>query len=123
MSKAGKRFGYDDEQARGRVPYVGFSFTEVIAVLALLGLLAAIIVPRVTGHRDEANRTACHTNRGDIELQAKLWRRNHGAYPNGNLTDIGADADYFPAGLPVCPVDGTAYTIDTTDGRVVGHAH
>jgi type II secretory pathway pseudopilin PulG len=101
----------------------GLSLTELTAVAALLGLLAMVIVPRVMGHNDNAKRTACHTNQAEIELQARLWRRNTGAFPAANLSDIGSDLTYFPEGLPVCPVDGSAYTIDTSGGLVIGHTH
>ena len=94
-----------------------------MAVVAVLGVLAVLIVPRVVGHHDEAKRNACHLNKGEIELQAKLWRRSTGSYPAADLSDIGADADYFPEGVPVCPVDGSTYTIDTTSGVVTGHTH
>jgi prepilin-type N-terminal cleavage/methylation domain-containing protein len=101
----------------------GLSLTELMAVLGILGVLAVLIVPRVISHNDTSKRAACDTNQGEIELQIKLWRRNQGAYPAANLSDIGADTNYFPGGLPLCPVDGTAYTIDPTGGLVVGHTH
>ena len=101
----------------------GLSLTELMAVLGILGVLAVLIVPRVAGHHDTSKRATCDTNQAEIELQVKLWRRNQGAYPAANLSDIGADTNYFPSGLPLCPVDGTAYTIDTTSGLVVGHTH
>ena len=101
----------------------GLSLTELMAVLGILGVLAALIVPRVAGHHDTSTRASCHAQQGEIELQVKLWRRNEGAYPAANLSNIGADSAYFPSGLPVCPVDGTAYTIDTTSGLVNGHTH
>jgi general secretion pathway protein G len=101
----------------------GFSLTELMAVLGILGVLAALIVPRVMGHRDNSNRAACYANQGEIELQVKLWRRNQGSYPAANLSNIGSDTAYFPAGVPVCPVDSAAYTIDTTSGLVTGHTH
>src|SRR3954452_13139168 len=100
-----------------------FSLMELMAVLAILGILAAVIVPRLSAHQVKGKKSACYANKGDIELQVKLWKRNKSSYPAANLSDIGADASYFPGTLPVCPVDGTAYTIDTTTGRVIGHAH
>jgi prepilin-type N-terminal cleavage/methylation domain-containing protein len=100
-----------------------FSLMEIMAAVVILGILAAVIVPRLTGHQDKAKKSACYANKGDIELQAKLWRRNNGTYPLANLSDIGASTTYFPGGLPTCPVDGAAYTIDTTTGKVVGHTH
>jgi prepilin-type N-terminal cleavage/methylation domain-containing protein len=113
----------------GRSPVSGplvrsaFSLWELMAVVTILGVLAAVIVPRVLGHQDDAKQAACFVNQGDIEMQVKLWRRNNGSYPAANLSDIGVNTTYFPEGLPVCPVDGTAYTIDTTSGLVAGHTH
>jgi len=53
-------------------------------------------------------------NKGDIELQVKLWKRNKSSYPAANLSDIGADVSYFPGSLPVCPGRRQQhYTIDT----------
>lgn len=100
-----------------------FSLWELMAVIFILGILAANVVPRLAQHRLEGNKAGCYANKGDIELQCKLWRRNKGGYPLANLSDIGADTTYFPGGLPICPVDGTSYTIDTTTGRVTGHTH
>jgi prepilin-type N-terminal cleavage/methylation domain-containing protein len=101
----------------------GFSLSELVAVVAILGVLAALIVPRVIGHHGDAKRASCFLNQGEIEMQVKLWRRNTGSYPAANLADIGANTAYFPEGLPTCPVDSTSYTIDTTSGSVIGHTH
>jgi general secretion pathway protein G len=100
-----------------------FSLTELMAALAILGVLAALIVPRVIGHKAASDHAACAANRADIELQVKLWRRNQGSYPSADLSNIGPNAAYFPSGLPVCPVDGTPYTINTTSGGITGHSH
>lgn len=100
-----------------------FSLMEMMAVLTLLGILAAVIVPRLSAHQDKGKKAACYANKGDIELQVKLWKRNKASYPAANLSDIGADTSYLPGGLPVCPVDGTSYTINTTTGHVTGHTH
>jgi general secretion pathway protein G len=100
-----------------------FTLTELMAVVVILGVLAALIVPRLINHSDTTKRASCHTNQGEIELQVKLWRRNQGSYPAADLSNIGSNSAYFPSGLPVCPVDGTAYTINTTSGLVTGHTH
>ena len=96
---------------------------ELISVIALLGIVAAVIVPRIIGGSDTADVAACHVYKGDIEIQAELWNHNTGSWPAANLAAIGADIVYFPEGLPLCPVDGTAYTIDAATGLVVGHSH
>ena len=100
-----------------------FSLPELLAVVAILAIIAAFIIPRAASQVDDARRNACFTNQGEIELQLKLWRRNNGSYPAADLSNIESNAAYFPAGLPTCPVDGAAYTIDTTSGLVDGHTH
>jgi len=101
----------------------GLSLVELTAVVAILGALAMLIVPRISGHQSSAKKAACYATQGDIELQVRLWRRNNGTYPTANLSNIGADVNYFPSGVSNCPVDGTTYTIDTTTGLVTGHTH
>jgi type II secretory pathway pseudopilin PulG len=96
--------------------------TELMAVVAIIGLLAALALQRTESVRTSGNRASCHVNRAEIELQSMLWRRANGTWPTAHLSAIGADANYFPEGLPTCPVDGAAYTIDT-NGAVVGHSH
>lgn len=100
-----------------------FSLAELMAVVVILAIVAAYILPRVGGYNHTAKKNACWTNRGEIELQVRLWQRNNGSYPAADLSNIGADTTYFPQGVPACPVDGTAYTIDTTTGFVAGHTH
>jgi len=101
----------------------GFSLLELMAVVTILGVVAAIALPRVVGSHDETLRQSCFLNKGDIEIQAEIWLHQTGSWPVANLKDIQSDINYFPEGIPVCPVDGTSYTIDTSTGRVVGHNH
>jgi prepilin-type N-terminal cleavage/methylation domain-containing protein len=100
-----------------------FSLMELIAVLGIVGLLATVILPRLTSGTDSADAAACHTQKGDIEIQAELWKYNTGAWPAANQSTIGADLNYFPSGMATCPVDNSSYSIDTNTGRVIGHNH
>ena len=100
----------------------GLSLLELMAVVSILGALAALILIRLVGSDTAGKVAACHAYRGDIEIQAEIWRHNHGSWPATNLSDIGVDDDYFPEGLPTCPVDASNYTVDP-NGRVVGHDH
>jgi hypothetical protein len=102
---------------------IALSLMELMAAVVILAILAALIIPRVSTNSLNGNRYACWSDKGEIELQVRLWYRNKGSYPAANLRDIAADTAYFPQGLPTCPIDGTSYTIDTTTGKVTGHTH
>ena len=100
----------------------GFTLLELLCAVTIIGILATVGCPRATKGQAESKSAACKLHRGNIEIQAELWRHHTGAWPATNLSNIGADATYFPAGLPTCPVNGTAYSIDAA-GKVVGHNH
>jgi hypothetical protein len=91
--------------------------------MAVVGLLAALSLVNFRPLSQSATKRACYVTKGEVEIQVQLWHRNHGAWPATNLSDIGGDPAYFPEGLPTCPVDGSAYSIDSATHRVVGHTH
>jgi general secretion pathway protein G len=123
MRNEGAKMVSDIKDSQRKTAAAAFSLMELVAALAILGVLAALVVPRVANHQVTSKKAACHANQGDIELQTKLWKRVNGTYPAANLSDIGANTTYFPSAVPVCPVDGTLYTISTTTGLVTGHTH
>ncbi|MFP4057497.1 MAG: competence type IV pilus major pilin ComGC [Candidatus Brocadiia bacterium] len=101
----------------------GFTLLELLIVVVILGILAAVIVPRFTVSAAEAKKNACAQNVANINTQVERWYFEKGSWPASDLSDIGSDADYFPDGLPTCPVDGSAYALDATTHRVTGHSH
>ena len=109
--------------ALGRNARNGISLLELMAAVTIIGVIAYVTVPRLGTGASEAKKEACHVNREIINVQSALWKRDNGTWPSTTLTSIGADVDYFPEGIPRCPVDGSSYTIDTTSGAVVGHNH
>src|SRR5438552_18825804 len=96
----------------------GFSLMELLAVVTILGIIAAIIVPRVSVSSDTAKTKVNLHNKATINSAVERWYVEKGAWPATNLSDISADTNYFPSGLPTNPVDATAYTLNTTTHRV-----
>jgi general secretion pathway protein G len=99
-----------------------FSLMELIAVVTILGIIAALVLPRVNTGTDHAKETTCRHNRAEINITVERYYLHTGTWPADDLSDIAADPDYFPNGVPVCPSTGEAYRLDPTTHRVVGHA-
>jgi len=59
----------------------GFTLIEVLVVVAILGILAAIVVPRIMDRPDEAKRVAAKADVGAIVQALKLYRLDNGFYP------------------------------------------
>lgn len=96
----------------------GFSLMELLAVVTILGIIAAIIVPRVAVSSDTAKQKVDAHNKATINAAVERWYIEKGTWPANDLSDIAADLDYFPNGIPTNPIDGSAYTLDSTTHRV-----
>ena len=68
-------------------------------------------------------KTACRDNVKTINQAVEAWNMVNSEWPKDDLSDIGRDRDYFPNGIPTCPVDGSAYYLDPVLHRVAGHGH
>ena len=97
----------------------GMSLLELMAVVLIIGALAAILVPRASVARSEAQEKACYHNRMLINSAVERYAVTNGADPT-DLSDLNTP-DYFPEGIPVCPVSGNPYTLNPATQRVSGH--
>src|SRR3954467_12095996 len=96
----------------------GFSLMELLAVVTILGIIAAIIVPRVAVSSDTAKTKVNAHNKATINAAVERWYVEKGTWPANNLSDIGADLNYFPDGIPTNPTNATAYTLNAATHRV-----
>jgi general secretion pathway protein G len=95
-----------------------FSLMELLAVVTILGIIAAIIVPRVAVSSDTAKTKVNSHNKATINAAVERWYIEKGTWPANNLSDIGADLNYFPDGIPTNPTNATAYTLNAATHRV-----
>jgi general secretion pathway protein G len=59
----------------------GFTLIEIMVVITILGILAALIVPRVVGRTDDARIAAAKQDIASLLQALKLYRLDNGAYP------------------------------------------
>jgi len=68
----------------------GFSFVELMIVLAVIGILAALVVPQFQSHASQAKEAAAKNNlqimRAAIELYTTQHRDIPPGYPNGDTS-------------------------------------
>ncbi|MDH4478421.1 MAG: type II secretion system major pseudopilin GspG [Rhodoferax sp.] len=60
----------------------GFTLIELMVVLLILGVLAALIVPNVLDRADDAKATAAKTDVSNLMQALKLYRLDNGRYPS-----------------------------------------
>ncbi len=79
----------------------GFTLIEVLVVLIILGLIAAIIVPRITGRVDEAKIETTKIQMKAIKDALEQYKLDNGMYPT---TEQGLEALVEkPSSPPVPP--------------------
>ncbi|NQY42248.1 MAG: hypothetical protein HRT87_02740 [Legionellales bacterium] len=95
----------------------GFSFLELILILAVIGILATIAIPRFGTTKVDAQDTVDERNLIILQKQVERYRMEIGSYPDEDgLNNLINDTGYFAGGFPAAP-SGKKYTIDA-DGIV-----
>lgn len=64
----------------------GFTLVELLIVVIILAILAAIIVPQFSAATDDANQSAYDTNIANIRASIDLYRQQHNAYPGASAS-------------------------------------
>jgi len=104
----------------------GFTLLEVLFVVIVIAILASIVIPRLLLTQRTAKENACAANIAMINKQIELFYFNIGRWP-WSLSEMEPPTtyDYFPQGLPDCPVSGSDYEMDIDSHRVysVGTEH
>lgn len=67
----------------------GFTLIEIMVVIVILGLLAALVVPKLIGRTEEAKKTQARIQIKHLEQALNLFKLDNGFYPT---TDQGLEA-------------------------------
>ncbi len=61
----------------------GFTLIELLLVLVILGVLAAIVVPKFSGRTEQARKTAAATQLSSFKTALDSYEIDVGSYPQG----------------------------------------
>lgn len=106
-----------------------FTLVEILIVVVILGILAAVVVPQFAGAADEARAGNLQSQIRSIQEQIELYRARTGSYPSlaelqADPTDAGTDwgplvDNNYLKSSPVNPVNGQSAVADEA-GEDVG---
>jgi len=101
-----------------------FTLVELVVVIVILGILAAVAIPKYMDISDKAEEAACEAKRGVIASACSMYyaskavNRETPTFPSTyNDSTLYADGT-----VPSCPGGGT-YTYDSTKGTVTCSEH
>jgi len=88
----------------------GFTLVEIMIVVAIIGLLAAIAIPNFVKARETAQEKSCVNNLRQIDGAKDQWALEQGK-SSGDACTIGDITPYL-RNAPTCPVGPTAYSVN-----------
>jgi general secretion pathway protein G len=100
----------------------GFTLVELLVVIVILGILAAVVVFAVGGSTDDAKESACKSERSTVEAAIEAYRAKTGDYPADVAALTASGDDQFLRRAPsYYAITGTAGAlVVTTEGTDKG---
>ncbi len=89
----------------------GFTLVEIMIVVAIIGLLAAIAIPNFVKARSTAQMNACVANLKQIEGAQQIALLDGAATSVGGITWVVLTPNYIKS-EPTCPSTKQAYKVD-----------
>jgi len=65
----------------------GFTLIEILLVMTIIAILAAIVIPKMVGRSEQARQTAAHADLSSIKTALDAYEVDNGFYPK-SLQDL-----------------------------------